>query len=212
MRFNLNFPPIIPSAKTAGDRRAAGGFLEIIKGTGFLKGNLQDCFKNNLSKGTDRPFCLVIVFAFSSYPSAGHETLPQPSMSQTFCSTEAFLLFMAVFSRTLRVMICTGNSDVCVKDVPGQSPTAPGPAAQPQASGDQLSPASCNLVGGFAVEVFNLPLNHLGALRLQMPGLWTSCSDLVIYGWGLDIGIFQNPAGDSDVPWAENLLFSSPAT
>lgn len=42
---------------------------------------------------------------------------------------------MVVLSKTFHVMTCVDDNDVCAKDAPGPSPTAPGPASLPQGQG-----------------------------------------------------------------------------
>lgn len=76
-------------------------------------------------------------------------------------------------------------------------------------NGEQLSAPSWNLVAEFAVGVFSLALDHLGALEVHLNRTQTLCSDFIAPGWGPDVGI---SVVILVAPGLENLLSSSPPT
>lgn len=79
-------------------------------------------------------------------------------------------------------------------------------------NGEQLSAPSWNLVAEFAVGVFSLALDHLGALEVHLNRTQTLCSDFIAPGWGPDVGICRRSVAILVAPGLENLLSSSPPT
>lgn len=218
MWFNLHLLPLPHSAKRAGDSRGVTGGLSgiiignrvckgksarLVLGTASLKG-LIDLF-GQWPPLLSRPICLP-----GTKPFPNLVGLRSPVAHNHFHYLQQFFpsIFMSWHTHTVIMFVWR----VLQARVPLPQALHPSPGWSSGVGQRRLSPPPPNLAAELAVKIFHLVLNHLGTLKVQMPGPQISWSDLTGPGWDLEVGMFHGSAGASVVTWAENLFSSSTAT